>query len=58
MLRIAFAGRRKTVLHSLLQTCPRETLMAAFDAIDLGHASRPEELSLEMWVALFSQLQK
>lgn len=56
MLRRAFAGRRKTVLHSLLQNYSREKLIGAFDQIGLCHATRPEEIPLPTWVALMKQL--
>jgi 16S rRNA (adenine1518-N6/adenine1519-N6)-dimethyltransferase len=56
ILRTAFLYRRKTVLHSLLQKFTREELVAAFERIELSLDSRPEELSLEIWVELFRSL--
>jgi 16S rRNA (adenine1518-N6/adenine1519-N6)-dimethyltransferase len=56
LLRTAFAHRRKTLLHSLVQNFPREKLLIAFDRIGLPHDTRPEEVSLQTWVALFHNL--
>jgi 16S rRNA (adenine1518-N6/adenine1519-N6)-dimethyltransferase len=56
LLRVAFAGRRKTVLHSLLKMFSREKCIAAFDRVGLSHSSRPEEISIHTWVALFQYL--
>jgi 16S rRNA (adenine1518-N6/adenine1519-N6)-dimethyltransferase len=57
ILRMAFAYRRKTVLHSLQQAFTREGLTVAFRRIELSLDSRPEELALSTWVKLFLSLE-
>ncbi len=56
ILRMAFLHRRKTILHSLQEGYPREQLIAACDRAGVSYDSRPEEMSLNVWVDLFRGL--
>ncbi len=58
VVRAAFGQRRKTLCNTLSQGLgiSKETAAAAIAAVDLKAAARPEELSLEQFIALSRQL--
>ena len=54
--RKAFQQRRKTLTASLKPLYPSESVLDALNAIKKPSTTRPEELLLEEWVALFCRL--
>ncbi len=57
-LKQSFAHRRKTLANNLQSggVAPRELTVAALEAVDLPPAARPEQVSPERFVQLFTQL--
>lgn len=54
--RSAFQERRKTLSKSLRELYPAEKVQMALESLGLNPKARPEELSLEEWVAFFRAL--
>jgi 16S rRNA (adenine1518-N6/adenine1519-N6)-dimethyltransferase len=59
LLRIAFEQRRKTLFNGLLRYgITADAARRALDALELPEKVRPEELSIEQWVRLFTALRE
>ena len=54
MIQMAFAQRRKTVLHSLQQRFPKEVILAALEQCHLPREARPDDLHIGQWALLCS----
>ncbi len=56
LLRIAFAHRRKTIFHSLLQRYSSGQLTSAFDQAKIVREARPDDVPMAGWVELTKAL--